>query len=83
MHTESLRYINEKYSNIFGEGGPNGKFKKSGLSDFGYKLWVYDVAKSGIVGNLDKVHNMDVWDFIECLSYLRCENKYYELLNKK
>jgi len=53
---------------------------ESGLMDFGERTWIYEVSKSGYVGNLREVEQMDLYDFLETLDYIRSENKYYELI---
>jgi hypothetical protein len=75
--------IEESYKWIFDQsGGMDSKrksaYKRSGLADFGYVSWLYEVAENGMCGNLTDVKNMNMWEFISVLSYVRCSGKFQQ-----
>jgi hypothetical protein len=75
---EAIEFIDEHYKWIFGGTGEDRKmqsvFKRSGLDRFGCNAWLYEVAQSGIE-RLEVVKRMRLYEFINILSYLRCNDK--------
>jgi len=53
------------------------------LKDFGYQLWLYEVAESGMYGTINEVKNVNLWEFISCIDYIRAKAKFEELRFKK
>jgi len=53
------------------------------LKDFGHQLWLYEVAESGMYGTINEVKNVNLWEFISCIDYIRAKAKFEELRFKK
>jgi len=51
--------------------------------DFGFRNWIFEVAESGLRGNVKDVEGMPLYDFLETLDYIRAKNKFIELINEK
>jgi hypothetical protein len=51
--------------------------------DFSFRGWIYDVAESDLYKDVKDVEQLQLYDFIEAMSYLRSKNKYMNLINEK
>lgn len=76
---EAIEVIDGQYSWIFGKTSTDAKvktaFNKSRLNRFGCIAWLYEVAESGICGDMSQVSKMPLYEFMSVLSYLRSKNK--------
>lgn len=52
------------------------------MLDFGFRNWIFEVAESGLRGNVRDVEEMPLYDFLETLDYIRSKNKFTELINE-
>jgi len=50
--------------------------------NFGFRNWIFEVAESGLRGDVSDVEKMPLYDFLETLDYIRSKNKYIKLINE-
>lgn len=81
MHIQTTRKISELYPKVFQRSGKGvgSKIRESGLADFGWRGMLYEVGQDGGYGTISEVEQMNLYEFINYLSYLRAQNKYREL----
>ena len=87
LHLQTVEYIGENYKHIlstdFKARLHAGELEESGILDFGFRNWIFEVAESGLRGDIRNVEEMPLYDFLETLDYIRAKNKYNELINEK
>jgi hypothetical protein len=86
LHLRIVNYITENYQHIL-SGDLEAELhrvelEESGLLDFGFRNWLFEVAESGLRGNIENVEQMPLYDFLETLDYIRSKNKYIKLINE-
>ena len=76
---ETVETIDSQFKWVFGKSSTDSKtksaFNRSGLNSFGCIAWMYEVAQSGICGDIDKIKEMRLYEFMSVLSYLRSSDK--------
>lgn len=81
-----IGFISDHYKWVFQSEGSDNKvksaYKRSGLEHFGATSWIYEVAESGLCGNIKDVQQMKLYDFINVLSYIRCKDKFIKYASK-
>jgi len=63
LHIATHSQARERYPAIY-----NGDGKGDGQA--GYEAWSFAVAQSGIVGGIETVNKLPLWDFLEILNHL-------------
>ena len=85
MHLQATWKIAELYPRVFKKSGRGiaGAIAQSGLADFGWRGMLYEVAQDGGYGTVKDVERLNLYEFINYLSYLRAQNRYRELTMPK
>ena len=87
LHLRTVEYVSENYQHIlstdFKAQLHAGELEESGILDFGFRNWIFEVAESGLRGTIKEVEEMPLYDFLETLDYIRSKNKFTELINEK
>ncbi len=82
LHRKAYSSLANIYDNVFSKGagtGKSGDYNKSGLSNFGWRGTIYEVAQSGGLGTVKQVEQVNLYDFMSYLSYQKAQSKYNEL----
>ncbi len=68
MHVATHIQAATKYPAIYDKG--NTTTGKQSSQSIGFEAWSFAVTQSGIVGNLETVNRMKLYDFFEVLNYM-------------
>jgi len=81
LHIQATWKISELYPRVFKKRGASagGKIRDSGLADFGWRGMLYEVGQDGGYGTVKEVEQLNLYEFINYVSYLRAQNKYRDL----
>lgn len=84
MHHQAWGLIQGRYRNIF-KGGDSKALQaagKTGVSNFGVRGLIYEVAFAGGMGTVIEVEKQNIYSFFDYLSYLRAQLEYKNELIK-
>ena len=62
-----IKYIGERYKYVFNAKGSGGK----NHDNMSFDNFLFEVAGSGICGDLEKVEQMPMYEFMDVLNYIR------------
>ena len=84
MGLQVFSYVRERFNfaKSTGDSKASVAAKVSGLDGFGSRARLYSVAKSGVVGSLEDVKQMDWIMFLDVYDWLYLSDKYQAELNK-
>ena len=79
MHGQVNQEIGKRYSRAFGgtrDAKDRAAASESGIDSFGGWGLIFEVAESGVFGNIEQVKQVDIYEFYHYVAYTRTIGRY-------